>query len=250
MPSQLLKLYGGGFAPSSISGLIGWYSSRFHSSMLVERTSATTVATSNGDAIGTWNDLSGNGRTLTASTDAKRPTLETNAINGLPGVKFDGVDDGLLTSANIGISGTAARTMFTVAKEYNSSTKYPAIASWGGSSTNTAYYHQIFNGTIGVAIWTNSSTTAISAGTYTVISSHLNSSNQPVGYRNGSTIGTIPHAANTTDTPFKVGYLDSAAPQYLASTIVEVILFNRNLSTAERKYIERGLGMIYGITIS
>jgi hypothetical protein len=84
---QLLKLYSGDFNPLSIPGLQLWLSSRYAASMLQERSSASTLAASNGDPIGTWQDLSGNSRHVTTPTsDTKRPTLGTSSQNGLPGV--------------------------------------------------------------------------------------------------------------------------------------------------------------------
>lgn len=58
-------------------------------------TARTTAATSNGDAVKAWDDISASGNTLTEATN--NPTLQLSVINGKPVVRFDGVDD-VLTS--------------------------------------------------------------------------------------------------------------------------------------------------------
>jgi hypothetical protein len=61
------------------------------------QTSGGSAAVSDTDPVGEWQDQSGNGNhagnTLTA-----RPLLKLNIINGLPVLRFDGVDDVLNTS--------------------------------------------------------------------------------------------------------------------------------------------------------
>ena len=63
--------------PSDLTGLALWYD-------------ADSLALSDGASVTTWADLSGAGRTLTT---AAAPTFQTNELNGLPGVLFDGSDD-------------------------------------------------------------------------------------------------------------------------------------------------------------
>ena len=44
---------------------------------------------SDGDAVASWVDSSGNGNTLTQSTTAAKPSYQTNELNSLPIVRFD-----------------------------------------------------------------------------------------------------------------------------------------------------------------
>ncbi len=55
--------------------------------------------------ISEWYDLSGNNFNLIQLNQAARPTLDSNQINGLPTVLFDGVDDFLQTSGSIHLLG-------------------------------------------------------------------------------------------------------------------------------------------------
>lgn len=70
-----------GFKPSQIPGLQLWLDA------------SQIVGLNDGDAVGTWNDLSGNGNDATQGTASKQPTFQTNEQNGKPGVQGDGVDD-------------------------------------------------------------------------------------------------------------------------------------------------------------
>lgn len=59
----------------------------------------SVMVANNNDVISTWNDLSGNGRNATATT-TQRPTYNTNLINGLPGLTFNGTSN-YMTIASI-----------------------------------------------------------------------------------------------------------------------------------------------------
>ena len=50
-------------------------------------------ALDDGDPVATWYDQSGNGNHATQAVGAARPIFRTPIINGLPVVRFDGVDD-------------------------------------------------------------------------------------------------------------------------------------------------------------
>lgn len=61
---------------------------------------ADALVLSDGAAVSSWADSSGNGRSLTDDANAaQRPTFHTNVQNSLGGVQFDGVDDWLKTAA-------------------------------------------------------------------------------------------------------------------------------------------------------
>jgi hypothetical protein len=63
-------------------------------------------------SLALWPDISGNGNNATQATMASQPTVTPGQINGLPGVVFDGVDDGMLTALNL----LSPYTVFMVAK--------------------------------------------------------------------------------------------------------------------------------------
>jgi hypothetical protein len=69
--------------PSDVTGLRGWW-----------KADAIT-GLSDGAAVGTWSDSSGLGNDATEGTGGFQPTYQTNEVNGLPCVRFDGTDDRL-----------------------------------------------------------------------------------------------------------------------------------------------------------
>lgn len=88
-----------GVQPDSISGLKLWLK-------------ADAITGSNdGDSVTTWTDSSGNTNNATQSTAANKPTYKTNIINGNPVVRFDGVDDNLITTSTLYSNITSAATL-------------------------------------------------------------------------------------------------------------------------------------------
>jgi len=95
---------GSAFSPASIAGLKLWLDA------------SQITGLNDGDAVGTWADLSGNGYDATQATGSKKPTYQTNELNSRPVVSFDGVDDYMgLTSAPIAM--TANYTLFCVIRK-------------------------------------------------------------------------------------------------------------------------------------
>lgn len=65
-------------------------------------------------AVASWEDLAGFGPDLAQATGAKRPTYQTNEINGLPIVRFDGTDD--IIAAALASVISQPFTLFLIAK--------------------------------------------------------------------------------------------------------------------------------------
>ena len=91
---------GGG--PVDAANLVGYYKADGD-----VYNSGTTQAT-DGQTVATWVDASGNSNDVAQSTEANKPTFQTNELNGLPGIQFDGTDflnlgAALLTAAPISV---------------------------------------------------------------------------------------------------------------------------------------------------
>jgi len=111
-------------------------------------TAGTIPATTEGDLIARWDDtLTASGISLRQATESKRPVLqfEENNIGILvPVVYFDGVDDELVSVANIALW-TAKRGAF-YARFFGQGTQRNPI-SWGTSATMyTSYTSRFFDG--------------------------------------------------------------------------------------------------------
>ena len=105
MSPRLLRPRASGFNPKTISTLAGWWDASVVSSF-AQNSNGTTAATSNGDPIGYWQDLSGNGKHMTQATSNLRPSLLTSGINGRPSVSVP-------NTSNAGFSSISAPTTST-----------------------------------------------------------------------------------------------------------------------------------------
>lgn len=80
--------------PREGGGLLAWYK-------------ADSLALNENDPVAIWPDSSGNGWNLTQDAVSKRPTFHRNTQNTLPVVRFDGVDDCLVSGdMHMGTPGT------------------------------------------------------------------------------------------------------------------------------------------------
>ena len=82
-----------GFLPTNISGLLYWF--RSDKGVL----DAVGAPADPDDPVDTWQDQSVNAKHLTQTTDANRPLLKSNVINGHPTIRFDGSNDRMTTSS-------------------------------------------------------------------------------------------------------------------------------------------------------
>ena len=71
--------------PSSVAGLVWWMK-------------ADALSLADGDPVAAWADASPEADDLAQGTGGNQPTYQTNEINGLPVVRFDGADDFLSTA--------------------------------------------------------------------------------------------------------------------------------------------------------
>jgi hypothetical protein len=98
--------------PQPVSGMSVWY----------DASDASTFTYSSSNIISQWADKSGNSRNATQGTTSQQPTRQTNVINGLPVVRFDGSND-YLEFTNIFQSDTSF-TVFWVLRPVAVSTGY------------------------------------------------------------------------------------------------------------------------------
>ncbi len=113
---QLPRLGPASASPDTISGLQLWLRPEALSSL------------SDGAAIATWADASGNSRDVTQATGSNRPLYRASALNGLGVADFDGVDDSLGRTAATFTGGTGW-TMASVAR-FDALGNYPMVFSW------------------------------------------------------------------------------------------------------------------------
>jgi hypothetical protein len=86
-PFKSFPPYTTSFSPMHTSNMLLW----------LDAADSSTVDVIGG-GVSRWSDKSGNARHATQATSTRRPTLQTNQQNGLPAIKWDGVDDNLTGS--------------------------------------------------------------------------------------------------------------------------------------------------------
>lgn len=214
-----------------------------------------------GDPVATWPDLSGQANHATQATGSKRPTYKTGIINGLPVVRFDGVDDFLACGTHIDLSGACtaiAVAMFTgvaatqaVFSDYNAAGTVAQIVTTVTSAAKNRVLHA--NGGSMDAVGSAS----LTAATYYALTWTRSSGADPFGYaayRNGaaesltaSGTSAVPSASFGSTT---IGRAGDFSGQYLGGDMAEVIVLNRAFSTAERQKTERYLGQKYALAVA
>lgn len=249
------------FAPSDISGLKVWYKS---DSMV-----ADGDATSNGDAVAKWTDKSGNSNPLyDQNTSTKRPTYQTNQINSLPAVSFDGTSDELRTGtlAGGGASVSWGSQVFTLyAVQQDNSGNPTAGVGWnwvtaddgGGftyfqlqrytntSTTRWRAYDTSGNGT--------QVTTTISNGTassdWHILSAIARSGNVQLYVDGVATTSVSRTGTNQNKScPLWVGGLFGGS--FTTLKLAELYVYNTANSDTDRHSNESYLSTKYGISVS
>jgi hypothetical protein len=137
------------FAPTDIAGLQLWFRSD------------SITGLSDGAAVATWSDESGNGKHATQATAAKRPVWKRNILNRRPAVRFDRAASQFL-STTLSQNGIAAATICSVHRSTDA-TNRQGIAGGGGSN---GLFVEEWNGSAGLSAvnvrrtYTNSAATA------------------------------------------------------------------------------------------
>lgn len=217
-----------GFDPSSVSSLAMW-----------EKADAIT-GISNGGAVATWSDSSGNGRDLTQATAGNRPTYQTNVINGKPVVRFAAASTQYITNSTnfttpvtviyVGkqTGGSNGRVLSSVANNW-------LLGYWSGGK-NQAYFEG----------WVSSVGTPATDTNWHIYSAVETGSLSTV-YADGSQIYSNASGVAGPN-GISVGCWASGGPTECSNVdIAEVLVYSSALSSGDRANIEDYLNRKYGL---
>lgn len=211
---------------------------------------AGTSTTSNGVALSSWVDQSGNGNDASQSSGGAQPTYVSSSINGLPAIRFNGSTSflDLPTASTLGIQNSEF-DVFVVAKSSNSGIQFLI----GGTAGN---YEVHLNGASGARFIPKSTlfvdkgaTSLYTNGSAYIFNAAAGSENGVLrvnGYAGGDSAYDSRNAENSVITLGRRGN----GTFYLNGDIAEVIIYNSVLSAVDRASVESYLAAKYSITLS
>jgi hypothetical protein len=221
---------------------------------------ADTGVTLSGSAVTQWADQSGNVRNASQSNSTNRPVLVSNALNGKPAIRFDGGNDFL--SFTYPINGLNGVTMFLVSAArdadnpsgpQNAAVYWPETASWGATFLSAFQSKALARIGTGQTNTNLSYTRPANIGTaYTRTSvKHDGANGTNVLYVNGVAVQTATGRLSALNGIQNNGFLGqglgstSTTNTYFNGDIVEVLVYSRALSEAERQQVEQYLQQKY-----
>lgn len=217
-------------APTQVSNMTQWLS-------------ATTLqGTSNGSAVSTWTDKSGNNRNATQPLTTRQPTYRTNAINGQATVRFDGTDDTMSTTGGI------AQTIITVIK--HNATPATGLANVFRGGGNWDYAGTTYFAINRFSAWFLNG--AWRSGTKTpdtqphVVSHQLTTAGARTWIDGDIDLNYSATITSTTGTLHTIGSW-AGSQRYLNGDIAELVVYNHVLTDDERKSVERYFAAIYNL---
>lgn len=251
---------GGGFDPRSIPNLTGWW----------DATDSASYTESSGQ-ISEWRDKSGRSNHITQSTANNRPTLfESSAdsqnstrssINGRQSLFFDGSNDRLVTTNTV--TSGQSRTVFAVARRQNNDT-VGTVANFGNTTVAQADRWLCRYGNNGEKVIggdSRSTNQLLSSIPTEWTDPHVscwsqNSSTRNLSYfLNGTSLSISGNPPNT-QTSFSgllVGALAvETAPliQFFHGHIGSIIVYDSELTAAERTAVTRWLAASWGVNVA
>ena len=226
---------------------------------LYQNAAMTIPVTASGDPVGAMMDLSGNGNHATQTVSASRPTYQTDGI--LHWLQFDGVDDYLVTTQNIGISGADLRSVLTAVTV---NTTDSIAVSWGVQTTGKACHQRIVDQALKSQFWAVDLQTA--DGTVPTSSSNVLSNlfyGNPIGALDSEGVGADARIngvykpwvsrsggdVNTTDTELTIGSRSGGSINFTGGSIYGVIVRSGLPNTTDLNNAESYLASLAGITL-
>lgn len=236
---------GGGFSPADIADMALWFDAGGITGLV------------DGDPVATWSDDSGNARDLTQSTAARRPIYKTAIVNGHPVVRFDGVDDYLITPQFLH---TGAYSIFAVVKR-TSGTSNAAVVDADQFAARQFQFRYSNTTTLQLITFTSAQNPEIDTEPATPtnwnVAAGIARPTEAQVYVNGATDGaTARSGTNAAHTSwFAAGVSGGGGGgfpsfNWLNGDIAEILYYARDLTATERNDLTAHLGNKYGITIA
>ena len=200
--------------------------------------------------VSTWSDQSSQANHVSQADTGKQPAL--SSFGGRPAIDFDGVDDFLRTASFSGISGQDS-TVFVVAKFDVASGNF-GLTDLSDIATSTNRYQNFFHN--GNQLYFRNYGTRTTNYTYTdttnahVVEGVNENSGQAELLEDGVSQDTDA-TANTSPVPTILVVGDAEDGSHKMNGVIQsVLIFNTNMSAADRSTIRGRLGLRWGISVT
>jgi len=226
-----------------------WNPSMVQPSLWLDAADTSTVAQSGG-SVSQWNDKSGNGRNVTQSIEASKPTLLADGIGGHPSLEFDGVNDQLANTA-VGLPvGSSARSMFLVYRPLRLSVSNTVVAQGEGVGTGFWFALQFRQSPVGDPYFAGYARDLSSGDAITIenkMAGVTYDGTNALLYKNGTLENGAALTLNTNGDTLRVGTSPNQV-EWANCLIGEIVMTSSALSTLNRQKLEGYLAHKWGLT--
>lgn len=235
---------------------------------LYQESTFTTPAVADADPVGGWQDQSGNARHMIQTTAGNRPALKLAIKNGKPVVRFDGVNDWMLSNAAASAwkhlhDGTGSTVFIVLNQTADADVSVLITGAW--SSTNRGYllYRDpasdrpalyIDNGTSNILSLNGSANSWIHNQWKILESSYEDhpSVTDAFIHVNGSSVGSADDTGSpSTSDPHTTLHLATRntvlGTALLTGDVAEIVIYPSVLTTAQRTQVRDYLNSEYAV---
>ncbi|MCS7303629.1 MAG: PEP-CTERM sorting domain-containing protein [Thermoguttaceae bacterium] len=239
----------GPIAPNQITGLQAWY----------RVDSGLTLAGTTGTEVSAWNDSSGLGRNMSQATSANRPTLIRDSSFGFPVVSFDGSNDflsagdvevhsntdgltviGVVRPRTVNTSGLTTGNILSKFQYATGGRAWRLGIDWWAAQNNADAYQSTHELTFPPSADPIANQWNIVVGSWTPgvsTAGYMIPMSGPNAFQEISAGAASQAAASVPDTTaaLLMGACNAGGDHRLNGELVEVVVYNRALTQAERR---------------
>lgn len=212
----------------------------------------TTFTASAWDKVGCWKDKSGNNNNAVQTIDNLKPHYALAIQNTKPVLMFDGTND-FLNNTNLTASQSTTLSIFAVASAGSNTGSKVIINNdfnfYFGVGSTTNYFNSYYgdSDSWGTTADHGSGATPNMSTSFHIISSIQNGTIDS-SFIDSTALTTRANTMSTFSNGYTIGSRQTTNSQYWDGNIAEIIIYNTDLSTAQRSYIERYLANKWNIT--
>lgn len=216
---------------------------------IVARWKAADLGLTDGAAVGSWADSSGNGHTATQTTATKKPTYHSSDPDGFgtfPCVSFDGGDN-----LNVPFATALNNNPLTIAAVFVNKQASSQGGIYWWQQSGTARYGLMGHSSSGAGLFTGGASIFTTGDTlktaYHVVTATEGTNAQEI-FLDGSSkaTGTATFTANTG----AAGLIGQWTSAFWTGTLAELIHFDHVLTSTERSQWHSYVQDTYGVTVS